>query len=261
MHLLSSVVATETTLCASGIAAMAYWRWRAVMDQADSAEIQFIDSVEQIFSAPVPSIQSWRYTLVKRGIDLLLSSLILVLFAVPGCIIAALIALTSRGPVFYREMRIGRYGYQFKIWKFRSMYLDGDHRSRMSHHESSEAHLFWRMRKSSLDPRITTIGRFLRCWSLDELPQLINVLNGEMSLIGPRPIVEAEIGPYGKLISAYIEVTPGLSGLWQVSGRSNIGYAQRAELDARYARTWSLVQDFNIFLRTFPAVLRRIGAQ
>lgn len=105
------------------------------------------------------------------------------------------------------------------------------------------------------------MGHFLRRWSLDELPQLLNVLRGEMSLVGPRPIVETEIEVYGDLFHHYIEVTPGISGLWQVSGRSNIGYTQRAKLDASYVRNWTLSLDLSILLRTLPAVLKRIGAK
>jgi lipopolysaccharide/colanic/teichoic acid biosynthesis glycosyltransferase len=121
--------------------------------------------------------------------------------------------------------------------------------------------LQWRMHKSSRDPRITPIGHLLRRWSLDELPQLLNVIRGEMSLIGPRPIVEAESGFYGSLSSYYLAATPGLSGLWQVSGRSNFDYADRAKLDAMYVRSWSLGTDLSILVRTVPAVLSRIGAR
>jgi len=116
------------------------------------------------------------------------------------------------------------------------------------------------MHKHLRDPRITAVGGFLRRWSIDELPQLINVLTGDMSLIGPRPIVEAETVLYGKLISVYMTAIPGLSGLWQVSGRSHIDYDKRAKMDANYVQSWSLSGDFMILLRTIPAVLSRIGA-
>ena len=116
------------------------------------------------------------------------------------------------------------------------------------------------MHKHLRDPRITRIGGFLRKWSLDELPQLLNVLMGDMSLIGPRPIVESEMELYGSLISVYTTATPGLSGLWQVSGRSHIDYDKRAKLDAKYVQSWSLGGDLMILLRTIPAVLGRIGA-
>jgi lipopolysaccharide/colanic/teichoic acid biosynthesis glycosyltransferase len=116
------------------------------------------------------------------------------------------------------------------------------------------------MLKHIADPRITALGSFLRGWSLDELPQFFNVLCGEMSLIGPRPIVQAELHLYGDLLEYYLCVKPGLSGLWQVSGRSNLDYARRAELDAKYVRTRSLVSDISLIFRTIPAVLRREGS-
>jgi len=117
------------------------------------------------------------------------------------------------------------------------------------------------MCKQRRDPRITAVGGFIRRWSLDELPQLLNVIRGEMSLICPRPIVEAEARFYGNLLAFYLAATPGLSGLWQVSGRSNVDYAERAKLDALYVRSWCLEADLDIFFRTIPAVLSRIGAR
>jgi lipopolysaccharide/colanic/teichoic acid biosynthesis glycosyltransferase len=116
------------------------------------------------------------------------------------------------------------------------------------------------MHKHLRDSRITPIGGFLRRWSLDELPQILNVLRGDMSLIGPRPIVKAEAKFYGNLLIFYLAVTPGLSGLWQVSGRSRVGYEKRARLDAMYVQSWSLRTDLKILFRTIPAVLGRIGA-
>jgi lipopolysaccharide/colanic/teichoic acid biosynthesis glycosyltransferase len=121
--------------------------------------------------------------------------------------------------------------------------------------------LQWRMDKRQHDPRVTKVGRFLRRWSLDEVPQIINILCGDMSLVGPRPIVKAETDLYKDLLPFYLAATPGLSGLWQVSGRSNLDYGTRAKLDATYVRTWSLKSDLRILMRTVPAVLRRIGAR
>ena len=118
----------------------------------------------------------------------------------------------------------------------------------------------WRMRKHLSDPRITPIGGFLRRWSLDELPQLINVLSGDMSLIGPRPIVEKETRYYGSFMDHYLAVNPGMSGLWQVSGRSHVDYDKRVLMDAFYVESWTLSSDFNILFRTLPAVLSRRGA-
>jgi len=206
-------------------------------------------------------LESWRYQFVKRTLDFLFSLTMIVAFAIPGLLIAVAISLTSKGPVFYREERIGRNGRPFRIWKFRSMYCDAKERVRVAEAHSSGKVLEWRMRKHLRDPRITMVGGFLRSWSLDELPQLLNVLLGEMSLVGPRPIVEAETAFYGDLLSYYLAATPGLSGLWQVSGRSHIDYPKRVRLDAFYVRSWSLKSDFIILARTVPAVFGRVGAR
>jgi exopolysaccharide production protein ExoY len=206
-------------------------------------------------------VHSWRYRYVKRIIDIIGAVLMIAISFVPGVLIAAAVALTSRGSVFYRELRVGRGGRPFQIWKFRSM-----HAARASQEPSTSAQsrgvlLHWRIHKIEHDPRITAVGGFLRRWSLDELPQLFNVLRGEMSLIGPRPVVEAEIPLYGNLRHYYLVAAPGLSGLWQVSGRSNVTFAVRANLDASYVANWSLLTDLSIICRTIPAVLGRVGAR
>ncbi len=182
------------------------------------------------------------------------------IFLIPGIIIAALIGLTSAHPIFYREERIGRNGVPFRIWKFRSMRPHGVTRHSQASHSDGTV-LRWRIQKHKNDPRITPVGRFLRRWSLDELPQLLNVLRGEMSLIGPRPVVKAETHFYKHLLPFYLAATPGLSGLWQVSGRSDLDYDERARLDATYVKNWSLRNDFKILFRTIPAVLSRVGAR
>jgi exopolysaccharide production protein ExoY len=219
-----------------------------------------IYSTDYLLSTEQP-VDSWHYQYVKRTFDILCALIMIAVFAIPGLFVAAAILLTSEGPVFYREERIGRDGLPFQIWKFRSMSPNAERLGSIEGARSGGKILEWRMRKHLRDPRITAIGRILRRWSLDELPQLFNVLQGEMSLVGPRPIVEAETAFYGNLLPFYLAATPGLSGLWQVSGRSNIDYAERAKLDASYVRTWSLEADLSILLRTVPAVLSRIGAR
>jgi lipopolysaccharide/colanic/teichoic acid biosynthesis glycosyltransferase len=243
------------------VVGLGYFFWRAEPDPNPGLETysQIYPGLSGSVSQGVTSsVESWRYRFVKRTFDIVCSLIMLAFFVFPGCLIVALIALTSKGPVFYREMRIGRYGNLFRLWKFRSMYTIADQRNKAIDRADSE---HWRLLKSADDPRITKIGKFLRKWSLDEVPQLLNVLVGNMSLIGPRPIVEAEITVYGEALDDYLAVTPGLSGLWQVSGRSNVGYGQRAKLDALYVREWTLKGDFRILLRTVPVVLKRIGAQ
>jgi exopolysaccharide production protein ExoY len=206
------------------------------------------------------ALNSWRYRYVKRVFDVFCALLMIIVFFLPGILIAALIRLTSPYPVFYSEERIGRNGVPFRIWKFRSMRPHGVHVRGSGTHADGVV-LQWRMDKRHHDPRVTTIGRFLRRWSLDEVPQVFNVLRGEMSLVGPRPIVRAETYYYKHLLSFYLAVTPGLSGLWQVSGRSDVNFDERAKLDASYVQNWSLGADLKILVRTLPAVLGRVGAR
>lgn len=209
---------------------------------------------------PELSLELWRYKYAKRGIDLLLGSIMLVAFILPGVLIAALIAATSAGSVFYREERMGRNGTNFRIWKFRTMFARGQRRRGYPCENESGIAVQWRMMKHLPDPRITRIGRVLRSWSLDEIPQLINVLRGEMSLVGPRPIVQAECGFYADSLPLYLAAVPGLSGLWQVSGRCCLDYGERVAMDTRYVTNWSLRNDMLILLRTLPAVIGREGA-
>ena len=225
------------------------------------ATVDVVGHVAEVVPGPlvVPAgsqLHSWQYQYVKRGLDIAGALCMLSVFLIPGLLIALAILITSPYPVFYCEERIGRYGVPFRIWKFRSM---RPHVSRRSHPDGGV--LQWRMNKRGHDPRVTFIGRFLRRWSLDEVPQIFNVLRGDMSLIGPRPIVKAETYYYKHLLSFYLAATPGLSGLWQVSGRSDLDFAERARLDADYVQNWSLAQDFKILFRTIPAVLGRVGAR
>jgi undecaprenyl-phosphate galactose phosphotransferase len=226
----------------------------------DAIASESLYGADYSLSAEEPLV-SWRYQYVKRVFDILCAMTMVAVFAVPGILIAAAIAFSSEGPVFYREKRVGRDGRPFQIWKFRSMYKSAAQLSQVFGDEADGPGVHWRMNKNRRDPRITPIGDVLRRWSLDELPQLFNVIRGEMSLIGPRPIVEAETRFYGNLLGFYLAATPGLSGLWQVSGRSNVDYARRAELDALYVRSWCLETDMQILFRTIPAVLSRIGAR
>lgn len=230
---------------------------QVVYDETFIAVPEISGVVENVAAVPlvVPEalpVDSLRYRYLKRAFDVVGGLAMLFVFLVPGALIALAILLTSPYPVFYSEERIGRNGVPFRIWKFRSM----------RPHVPRRAHvLHWRMDKRKHDPRVTTIGGFLRRWSLDEVPQVFNILRGDMSLIGPRPIVKAETYHYKHLLSFYLAATPGLSGLWQVSGRSDVGYDERARLDAEYVRNWSLWDDFRILFRTIPAVLTRVGAR
>ena len=177
-------------------------------------------------------------------------------------VIPALIKLTSRGPVFYRQARLGKDGKPFRIWKFRSMYADADARLERLLASDPRARREWeRSFKLRRDPRVTPLGRILRKTSLDELPQLFNVFGGDMALIGPRPIVAAEVRFYGDAYAIFSSVKPGVTGLWQVSGRSDTDYTRRVALDAHYVLNWSPWMDVWIFLRTVYSVVLMRGAR
>ncbi len=198
---------------------------------------------------------------VKRTLDVLLSSLLLVTGAPLLAAIAAAIKLESRGPALYRQSRVGLGSGSFQVWKFRSMRPDADHVLSRYLEENPQLREEWeRDHKLRNDPRITRVGRFLRKTSLDELPQLFNVLRGEMSLVGPRPIVSGEIQKYGRSFTLYRQVIPGLTGLWQVSGRNLTSYRERVELDDYYVRNWSPWLDVYLLARTVKVVITGYGA-
>lgn len=199
--------------------------------------------------------------LLKRLMDLSLVALAALPLALLTAVIALLIRLETKGPVFYGHPRIGQGGRMFRAWKFRSMVPDADRVLEQYLAQHPELREEWEQnQKLKNDPRVTRVGRFLRRTSLDELPQLWNVLKGEMSLVGPRPIVQEEVGRYSQELSLYLKVRPGLSGMWQVSGRNDTSYAQRVALDAYYVRNWSVWLDLYILARTTMAVLSKNGA-
>ena len=198
---------------------------------------------------------------LKRAEDLIGCLLALPLLLVVMPLIALVVRIDSKGPVFFRQRRVGRDGEIFLMFKFRSMCADAEDRLRAD----PELYQEWLANDYKLpperDPRMTKVGRFLRRSSLDELPQVLNVLVGDMSLVGPRPVVEPELDRlYGTSADVYCSVRPGLTGLWQVSGRSSVTGRARADLDVEYVRTWSPLRDAVIVLRTIPAVLRQRGA-
>lgn len=198
---------------------------------------------------------------LKRGFDLMLSAASLVVLSPALVLVTMLVKLDSKGPAFFGHTRVGRGGKRFTCYKFRTMVpgaqdmledlLKNDQQARMQWHKDF---------KLKNDPRVTRVGRFLRKTSLDELPQIWNVLKGEMSFIGPRPIVPEEVDRYGRKARYLFRVPPGITGLWQVSGRNDIDYGERVLLDEYYAKNWSLWLDVEILLRTVGAVFRRDGA-
>lgn len=212
-------------------------------------------SPQTLFSPRAP-----HALLLERCVDLTLATLLLLILS-PFMLATALVVLLSGpGPAFYRQPRLGLNGETFDCLKFRTMQVDAD-RLLQGLLESSPAlrEVWMRDRKLRKDPRITLIGRFLRRYSLDELPQLFNVLCGEMSIVGPRPIATDEAHFYGEAFSIYCSVKPGITGAWQVGGRNDVSYQRRVQLDCEYARTKSLRQDIRLLLRTVPVVLRGTG--
>ena len=202
-----------------------------------------------------------RSPIAGRVLDLSVALAALILRSPALLRISAVIAFERRGPVLFRHTRIGQNGLPFTVYKFRSMRVDGDRILAEHIRANPEAATEWaRGHKLKHDPRVTALGSFLRRSSLDELPQLINVLRGNMSIVGPRPIVDAEIARYGRLFRCYCSVRPGITGIWQVSGRSNVSYRRRVAMDAVYSRKKSVLLDIKLMCATIPAVLTRTGS-
>jgi Undecaprenyl-phosphate galactose phosphotransferase WbaP len=199
--------------------------------------------------------------ITKALLDILLTLLVGGLLLPVIFVIAILVKVDSPGPVFYGQKRIGQNGIYFTAWKFRSMVEDAE--MVLANHLALDDELSQQWEKDHKlrqDPRVTRVGNFLRRTSLDELPQLWNVLRGEMSLVGPRPIVDEEISRYAEKYELYTQVLPGITGLWQVSGRNNVSYPERVNLDAYYVRNWSVWLDIYILIRTIWVVLSGEGA-
>lgn len=225
----------------------------------------FRQALGDIAGIPVISLLSGSLSVTqaaaKRVADFIGSIVLLILLSPILAIIACVIKLTSPGPVLFGQERLGKVGKSFKMYKFRTMVPDAENilRSKPGLYERYVANNF-KLPKGE-DPRITRIGQVLRSTSLDELPQLLNVLKGDMSLVGPRPVVTAEVDNYGDYASLFLSAKPGMTGHWQVNGRSEVAeYSKRVELDLEYIRDRSLAKDFEILLRTVPSVLRRKGA-
>jgi lipopolysaccharide/colanic/teichoic acid biosynthesis glycosyltransferase len=198
----------------------------------------------------------------KRAFDVTLAS-VMILLALPAMFFIALMMFsTDRGPILFAHERIGHKGRRFKCLKFRSMVVDSQQALQRHLDMFPQARAEWEAtQKLRNDPRITPLGRFLRVTSLDELPQLFNVIRGDMSLVGPRPIVQDEVSRYADDIVYYAAMRPGITGLWQVSGRSDVGYDQRVRLDRQYAQEWSFVGDMTILIKTVKVVALRTGSR
>ncbi len=257
-------------------------RWLGFCQQNNIA-YRFIPSIMGLYGANVATslhggvpvlelrttpLEGWG-RIVKRIVDFITSLIGLIVLAPFFAVLAVLIKLTDPGPVFYAHKRLSRTGKMVSVYKFRSMkaaYSDGGKYSNKTAEEilasfNDPALLseFKKYQKVKHDPRVSRLGRFLRKTSLDELPQLVNVLKGDLSLVGPRPIVQSELERYGQLGGKFLAIKPGLTGLWQVSGRNDIGYDERVELDIYYVENWSLWMDLTILIRTLGVIVRGRG--
>ncbi|MBR1965599.1 MAG: sugar transferase [Lentisphaeria bacterium] len=205
----------------------------------------------------------WHLTIrssvfIKRLMDIVLSIFAVIIGSPIFLLTAFLIKVTSPGPIIFSQVRVGKFGRHFKFYKFRSMYIDAEARKAelMKHNESGDGVIF----KMKRDPRITPIGRFIRKFSIDELPQLFNVLLGDMSLVGPRPPLPSEVRTYTLEERKRLNITPGITCLWQVSGRSELPFSKQIALDKEYIASQSIWKDFLILLKTVPAILTGKGA-
>ncbi len=223
---------------------------------------QFAPAVQASAARQHPGPQSlFRYRMLKRALDILLVALATPVLVPLLALIALAVYLSSPGPIFFSHRRIRKHGAFFSMWKFRTMCVDSPQVLEDHLAAHPEARAEWRLtHKLRRDPRVTALGEFLRRSSLDELPQIWNVLEGTMSLVGPRPIVAAEVERYAQHFAEYCKVKPGLTGLWQVSGRSEVSYDERVQLDCTYVRTWSLTRDLKILVRTLSSVVNQDGA-
>jgi exopolysaccharide production protein ExoY len=202
-----------------------------------------------------------RHEAISRMLDVTVALILLVFLLPVLALVALLVLVADPGPVIFAHQRVGRDGRSFPCYKFRSMYVGAEERLARILALRPDLRREWEeSHKLTDDPRVTPIGRFLRFSSLDELPQLVNVLKGEMSLVGPRPIVAAEVPRYGRFIADYYRIKPGLTGLWQVSGRSSTTYRRRVASDVLYARRKCLALDLRILVVTVPAVIAGRGS-
>ena len=198
------------------------------------------------------------YIKIKRVIDVIFASIALILLSPVFAIIAIAIKIDSKGPVFFAHKRIGKNGNIIKLYKFRSMVINAEELIKSFTPEQMRE--YKENYKLTNDPRITKVGKFLRKTSLDELPQLINIINGDLSIIGPRPVVADELEKYGTNKDKFLSVTPGLTGYWAANGRSNTTYEQRMEMELYYIDNLSLKMDIKVFFKTILSVVKKEGA-
>ena len=228
----------------------AMWRDVALEIPAESASAIAIN--------PAGKRQGRYYEGIKRAMDFSLAGIGLLVLLPLFLLLALVIRLDSRGPVLFSQTRVGKGGREFRCWKFRSMYVDAE--ARKAELETENEMAGGVTFKMKCDPRITRVGRFIRKASIDELPQLWNVVTGDMSLVGPRPAIPREVAQYTPYERGRLDVKPGITCFWQVSGRSDLPFDEQVRLDIEYAKVRSLKVDVELLLRTIPAVLFARGA-
>jgi lipopolysaccharide/colanic/teichoic acid biosynthesis glycosyltransferase len=198
---------------------------------------------------------------LKRAMDLAIAVPVVIFGSPILMLVYALLKIFDPGPALFRQLRVGKDGRTFTVYKFRTMRVDASERlEKLLQNDPAAAAEWAEFQKLKKDPRVTTLGRILRKSSIDELPQILNIVRGEMSVIGPRPVTSAEIHRYGADYPYYTAVRPGVLGLWQVSGRNRLTYPERIALDVQYVRTWSIWADLAILVRAVPVVLFGRGA-
>lgn len=220
-----------------------------------SVELQHENEITQVKKSDI------TYRFVKRTFDILISGLSLIILSPIFLLIALLIKIDSKGKVFYKHKRIGKNGETIYLYKFRSMYSDSKERLEELLKDPKIRKEWEENYKLDNDPRITKIGDFLRKTSLDELPQLLNILNGDMSIVGPRPVIEDELEKYGLYKQKFLSVTPGLTGWWACNGRSCTSYQDRMKLELYYVDHRSIKLDLKVIYKTFISVIKRDGAK
>lgn len=207
--------------------------------------------------------QNIAFRFIKRTIDIL-AGIVGIILLIPITLVVAIMRIIKKennGPIFYEQLRIGKNGKQFRMYKFRSMCLNADETLKKYLEENEDAKReYKKYKKLKYDPRITKVGKVLRATSLDEFPQFINVLKGEMSLVGPRPYLPREKKDMGKYYDVIIKIKPGVTGPWQIRGRSNISFEDRLKIDAEYIQNMSLKNDIKMVLKTFTKVVNKDGA-
>ena len=207
--------------------------------------------------------QNIAFRFIKRTIDIL-AGIVGIILLIPITLVVAIMRIIKKendGPIFYEQLRIGKNGKQFRMYKFRSMCLNADETLKKYLEENEDAKKeYKKYKKLKYDPRITKVGKVLRATSLDEFPQFINVLKGDMSLVGPRPYLPREKKDMGKYYDVIIKIKPGVTGPWQIRGRSNISFEDRLKIDAEYIQNMSLKNDIKMVLKTFTKVVNKDGA-